>query len=851
MGAGMPARRAQHCPERSGVEALIREVLNGAQELPPEARRRIHRHLEHCGPCRTLYREETASRFPRVRNYTIVECVGEGGFGAVYRAIHYAKERTEALKMLTRRTGRLIEYFQNEVHLIARLRHPNIATLYDANLSSPPLYYTMEFIEGQRFDEYCRRQRLPLEQRLRIMRDVATAVHYAHENGVVHRDLKPQNILIDAGGTPHIVDFGISLPLGEAQNYDPDRDQVDPGAAPRREGAVGTLGYMAPEQIAGGRVDGRADIYALGVLLWQTVTGDPARLAGQSERLLAALREREVARAEDLAAIISRCLVRNPDERYRTCAELAADLDNYLAGRPIRAREVVSLPYRLVRYLAYVVRYHPQAVRAAIVLAMATLLCGLLWGREARRLVPGGGTHQTVLIALSESTRAAIAAGHIGEDLAGLDPARSRSLRMLHGRLMKALAEARPAVVVWDIYFPECEEAYDSDFIDGAQALQRAGTPVVVAVERTDVNGEPNLCPRIRAAVHSWGLIRMVRPREPGGELFFPLCTLRGFAPPIPSLATAAFAAARYHDSVAEYRPESACLEIRYRRRSAGTEQGSPAGSPQPLWRRESDRLPLAHVDLIRSDEVLHPEDQVLLARTVSGMHPTPVIAYEEVLLADADRRREWFAGRAVVVGQMVPGIDEFVLPDGSRAFGCQFHARALQSLLAGDYVARFSWFGLATRVVFWALAAAALAGLIARVPPRSLRRVGLTCLAVTLSGLTIAAAAADRVTTAWRIEVLIALAVLLAVGGPVYLAAAVRLRQLQLAPAWAWASGESTLSSTLLKETAGPVAPPGSRQPPEPQPGGLPGNHALQGSSPGPGAPASGSEPAREAPAD
>lgn len=224
----------------------------------------------------------------------------------VYKVIHHAKERVEALKVLFGKTPIRAAYFQNEVHLIAKLRHANIATLYEAHLGTPP-YYTMEFVEGEQLDDYVRSRHLPLVDRIQLVKTVAEAVGYAHEQGVVHRDIKPQNILIGTDGQPHIIDFGIAkkLVLREVS-------EDDPPSSP--EGVMGTFGYIAPEQIAGEQVDERADIYALGALLYHCITGDPAKFANCSERLTQILYERQVTRAADLAAIIARCVHPVPEE---------------------------------------------------------------------------------------------------------------------------------------------------------------------------------------------------------------------------------------------------------------------------------------------------------------------------------------------------------------------------------------------------------------------------------------------------------------------------------------------------------------------------------------------------------
>jgi hypothetical protein len=181
----MASKDAQPCTQPELVAALARG------ELPADQRRRVERLLEWSEPCRELFRQLTSGRFPSIPNYTILEQVGQGGFGVVYKAIHHAKQRTEALKVLFGRTPLLTSYFENEVRLISHLQHPHIATLYEAQLATTPPYYTMEFVEGERLNEYLRTHNVSLARRIEIIRTVALAIGYAHDRGVVHRDIKP------------------------------------------------------------------------------------------------------------------------------------------------------------------------------------------------------------------------------------------------------------------------------------------------------------------------------------------------------------------------------------------------------------------------------------------------------------------------------------------------------------------------------------------------------------------------------------------------------------------------------------------------------------------------------------
>ena len=148
--------------------------------MPDDRGRIVQRHLEQCEPCRAVFRKLTADRFPRLRSYTVIARIGAGAFGEVFKVIHHVKQRTEALKLLYTETRFRTASFVNEVHAIARLRHPNIATLFDAQLAAPPLYYTMELVEGRQLDEHFRSPDVTLAERIEIFRQVALAMDYAH-----------------------------------------------------------------------------------------------------------------------------------------------------------------------------------------------------------------------------------------------------------------------------------------------------------------------------------------------------------------------------------------------------------------------------------------------------------------------------------------------------------------------------------------------------------------------------------------------------------------------------------------------------------------------------------------------
>lgn len=778
----MPAQPGQPCPRRAATEELARG------ELLLEDRPAAEQHLEDCKRCRARFRELTASRFPAFHEYTILSEVDRGGFGIVYKAFHEGKARIEALKVLFGQTPLRAAYFENEVRLVARLRHPNIATLYEAHLGNAPPYYAMEFVEGRQLDQYFRAQAVSLEERIEIIKTVAAAIHYAHQQDVVHRDLKPQNILIDADGQPHIVDFGISKRLRLAS----DGDESGNDGARRPEGAVGTYGYIAPEQIAGQRVDTRADIYGLGVLLYHVITGQPARFARDFGRLTKMLHEHHVSRADDLAAVIAQAVRPAPEDRYPTAAALVKDLENYRAGRPVLARRDPTPGYRVVRIASLVLRNHPWAALALATVIAAVVLSAVFHGVGARWIAPLTEQDLTALIAVQPSTVQAIATGALAKQVPGLTLTNRKSWRLLYGHLMEHLAGAGVRVLVWDYYFPKCAPEFDEGFVRGIKALD---APVIVGSQDPDVNGDPDLCAHILSAVHGWGTLFAKRPDFRRTEIEVPLAIQRGFNPLLPSLAVAGFSAAQHPDSEVNLATDRGRLVLRYRRLDV------PAGTAR--WHPDTDEIPIFEREHVTPRySLLRPEDRPALGRfrldAVTDWAKR-AIPLEDVLAADPAQLRQWFGHRAVLVGQMVPPVDLHRLESGEMAFGCQVQAMMLDTLLRQAHVYRYSRSAVALRVSLWCVLMAVLATRLPATrlpPPRLTAGFAAACFAL---GILLAYISAGTLTTPWAIETAVACCALLTVGGPAVLIRVLHERQLRLTPAPVWTPENATASTTLL----------------------------------------------------
>jgi serine/threonine protein kinase/Tfp pilus assembly protein PilF len=356
----------------------------------------VARHLESCAECRQrveAYREDDALLAaiadahgprddpkqvrrgpglgrvsPEIPGYEALSEVQRGGQGVVYKATQRATRRVVALKVLSLggfASVRQHQRFEREIDLAAGLRHPRIVTVFESGVSpSGDHYYAMEYIEGSSLDEYVRSQRKDqaandpkaLARTLRLFAKVCDAVHYAHQRGVIHRDLKPGNIRVDPEGEPHVLDFGL------AKVSDP--EQVSGGSLETLTGEfLGTLAYASPEQTKGdpSLIDVRTDVYSLGVILYEMLTGQlPYQVKGPMIDVLKSIAEAEpqppsswYRRTADrstggetasykinneIETIVLKALSKDKDRRYQSADALRADIEHYLVGEPIEAK---------------------------------------------------------------------------------------------------------------------------------------------------------------------------------------------------------------------------------------------------------------------------------------------------------------------------------------------------------------------------------------------------------------------------------------------------------------------------------------------------------------------------------
>jgi len=274
-------------------------------------------------------------------DYQLLEELGRGGVGVVYRAWHSTLERTVALKMLLGgpfASPELTERFGREVKMVARLRHPGIVALYGAGEVDGIRFFTMELVEGRTLASLVRDGPIAFGRACTYIRKAALAVAHAHGQHVLHRDLKPSNILIDPSDEPRVADFGLARVW---------QDGAEPTV---NVSQMGSPPYMAPEQVSGGQegVGPAADIYGLGAVLYHLLTGRPPHQGSRMEEVLMHVRDAPVVAPgllnpsvpRDLGTICMKCLEKEPARRYATAADLAADLARFERGEPVRARPV-------------------------------------------------------------------------------------------------------------------------------------------------------------------------------------------------------------------------------------------------------------------------------------------------------------------------------------------------------------------------------------------------------------------------------------------------------------------------------------------------------------------------------
>ncbi|OWK39104.1 protein kinase domain-containing protein [Fimbriiglobus ruber] len=438
---------------------------------------------------------------PSIGRYHIVRCLGEGGMGTVYEAEQDDPRRSVALKVMRRGSGSsdLRKRFAQEASILARLSHVGIARVYEAGATEDgQLYFAMEFIRGLPLDEYVRRHAADARARLDLAAQVCDAVQHAHVQGIVHRDLKPANILVDEGGRPKVLDFGVALVTGGI---------LGTTAHTHTGQLIGTFGYMSPEQVAADprAVDARSDVYTLGVILYELLADRlPYRLDGLPiPEVVRLIREEEPSRLGSVnqqfrgavETVVAKALEKDKARRYQSAAELAADLRRHLADEPIQARPA-SVFYKSRRFVG----------RNKGLVAGAALVFAALVGATVLSLISARRAQENAQLARSQAyqSRLAAAVAALSEhDVAAaarhLDRApkelRGWEWHHLHSRLddrLRAVAAA-PGETLHVLPRP-----------DGVQVGRLTRSSLVV----TDLDGRPVRAVSFEPALSGVGMVR-------------------------------------------------------------------------------------------------------------------------------------------------------------------------------------------------------------------------------------------------------------------------------------------------------------------------------------------------------
>jgi TolB-like protein/predicted Ser/Thr protein kinase/Flp pilus assembly protein TadD len=323
-----------------------------------------------------------AKTFADFSDYELLEVIGRGGQGVVYRARQKSLNRTVALKVIGLghwATDAHLKRFRREAEAAASIDHFGIVPIYEVGERDGSCYFSMKLVEGGQLDEVVKREPMPIRRAVELIAKVARTVHYAHEHRILHRDIKPGNVLLDAKGEPHLTDFGLAR-LVETES-----------TVTRTLEVLGTPSYMAPEQAVGNNasISSVSDVYGLGAVLYQLLTSHPPFAGGTTYETIRLLLDTEPRSPRlwnpkvdrDISTICLKCLEKDPKRRYSSALALAEDLERWPRHEPIQARRTGIF----TRGRKWVRRNPTSALLAASLVALAAAAGWIVWKSELVR----------------------------------------------------------------------------------------------------------------------------------------------------------------------------------------------------------------------------------------------------------------------------------------------------------------------------------------------------------------------------------------------------------------------------------------------------------------------------------
>jgi serine/threonine protein kinase/tetratricopeptide (TPR) repeat protein len=392
----VPARACPACLLETGLGLFADEIDDDADLKVRPRNRTAH---------------SAARMLTNFGDYELLDEIGRGGQGVVYRARQKSLNRTVALKVIGLghwATEAHLKRFRLEAEAAASLDHPGIVPIYEIGERDGSCYFSMKLVQGGQLDEVVGREPMSVRRAAEFVAKLARTVHYAHEHGILHRDIKPGNVLLDAEGEPHLTDFGLAR-LVETES-----------TVTRTMEVLGTPSYIAPEQATGqnAQLSAATDVYGLGAVLYQLLTGQPPFAGGTTYETIRMVLETEPRKPRmwnakvnrDLETICLKCLEKDPKKRYSSALELAEDLEHWLRHEPIRARPANVF----TRTCKWIRRNPTKAVLVPSLIAVAILAFTTFWNRE---LPPPAGIAVLPFANLSDEKDGALLADGMQDDI--------------------------------------------------------------------------------------------------------------------------------------------------------------------------------------------------------------------------------------------------------------------------------------------------------------------------------------------------------------------------------------------------------------------------------------------------